>query len=96
MRDRGEARGNASSFQQPPQDDEVLRARLKDAHPGADYLLQAFAPRKGFGPKGLGRDEIERRIGQDWRIVQQVAVTSVSLPRFLRDATASWYWLRRT
>jgi SAM-dependent methyltransferase len=76
--------------------DGLARACTELAAPGADYLLQAFAPRKGFGPKGLGRDEIERRLGENWRIVQQVAVTSLSLPRFLRDATASWYWLRRT
>lgn len=39
------------------------------ASPGATLLIIAFATGGGRGPRGIGRDEVERRFGDDWDLV---------------------------
>jgi SAM-dependent methyltransferase len=64
------------------------------AAPGATQLMVAFVPgRRGPLPRGVSRDEIERTY-QRWNVIDQEALPTSALPRFLRNAEPRVYRLR--
>jgi 2-polyprenyl-3-methyl-5-hydroxy-6-metoxy-1,4-benzoquinol methylase len=76
--------------------DGLTRTYKTVTSPGASLVLFAMGARRGPGPKGLGRDELERRFSADWEIAEAVPDRSTPLPRLLRRATPMWYRLVRT
>ncbi len=66
------------------------------AAPGATFLLNAFAPGwRGPAPRGVTREEIERRFGDAWEVVWARKADWLPLPKPLRNADPTTYQLRR-
>jgi SAM-dependent methyltransferase len=76
--------------------DGLVRAYARYAAPGATLLLFAFPPRNGPGPKGAGREELERRLGADWDLIETRVDEHTPVPRLLtRGGRPIWFVWRR-
>jgi SAM-dependent methyltransferase len=73
----------------------LAQAYARLAGPGATLLLFGMSPRRGPGPAGLGRDELDRRFGQDWDLIEARPDRSTPMPRLLRGVDRTWYRLQR-
>jgi SAM-dependent methyltransferase len=64
--------------------------------PDARLLMLAFHPRKrGLGPRGVTREQIEANFGPAWQLVSSTPEPEPGLPWWIGDAKPSWYELRR-
>jgi SAM-dependent methyltransferase len=64
--------------------------------PGACLLMLAFHPRRrGLGPRGVTREQIEAAFGPAWQLTASRLDPEARLPRWIGDAKPSWYELRR-
>lgn len=75
----------------------IARTYARHAAPGATLIVFGFAPRRGPGPKGVGRDELEHRLGADWTLVATKTDHSTPAPKpFVKNGRPIWYvWQRR-
>ena len=66
------------------------------AAPGARLLMFAFHPRRrGLGPRGITREQIERHFAGTWELVSSAPDLETQLPRWIGDAKPAWYQLQR-
>lgn len=77
--------------------DGLVRTYARYAAPGARLLLFAFAARRGPGPGGASPEELERRLGAEWKLVDTKVDEHTPVPRpLLSGGRPSWYvWDRR-
>jgi SAM-dependent methyltransferase len=76
--------------------DGLVRAYARHGAPGATLVLFSFPPRDGPGPKGAGREELVRRLGTDWELVETRVDEHTPVPKVLaRVGRPSWYLWRR-
>lgn len=80
-----------------PARDGLVRAYARHTERGARLLVFAFQPRRGPGPKGAAREELERRLGDAWTLIGTRVDESTRAPRaFIRSGRPVWYaWERR-
>jgi SAM-dependent methyltransferase len=66
------------------------------AAPNARLLMNAFQPRRrGMGPHGVTREELERYFTGGWQLVSTTPDSAIRLPRWLGDARPTWYRFER-
>lgn len=58
--------------------DAYVREITRAAAPGATLLIGAFDEKDRRGPRGIGRQEIERRFGKEWEILGSTPEPAVS------------------
>ena len=64
--------------------------------PGARLLMFAFHPRRrGLGPRGITREQIESHFAGTWGLVSSAPDPEAQLPRWIGDAKPAWYQLQR-
>lgn len=77
--------------------DGIVRTYARHAAPGAKLVVFGFAPRRGPGPKGASREELERRLAAEWNLVETKVDESTPAPKMLvKNGRPTWYlWQRR-
>jgi SAM-dependent methyltransferase len=66
------------------------------AAPGARLLMFAFHPRRrGLGPRGITREQIEGHFAGTWELVSSAPDPETQLPRWIGDAKPAWYQMQR-
>jgi SAM-dependent methyltransferase len=64
--------------------------------PGARLLMLAFHPRRrGLGPRGVTREQIDGHFAPAWELVASAPDEEAKLPVWIGDAKPAWYQLRR-
>ena len=63
--------------------------------PGARMLILAVQPRRGLGPKGLDRADMDRYAGAVWSVDDVISQDAINTSSPLGDAAFAWYLLRR-
>jgi SAM-dependent methyltransferase len=64
--------------------------------PRARLLMLAFHPRRrGVGPRGVTREQIEAHFAPNWELVASAPDQEAQLPFWIGDAKPAWYQLRR-
>jgi SAM-dependent methyltransferase len=65
------------------------------AAPGARLLMVAFRPRRGVGPRGITREQIEGHFGDGWDLSSSAPDAEAKLPPWIGDAKPTWFELQR-
>jgi len=81
----------------PAAREQLVRAYARHAAPGAHLAMFVFAPRRGPGPRGASRAELEQRLGAQWTLLATKTDEHTPAPKpLLRGGRPSWLlWQRR-